>query len=112
MESEKIAELAYRILDEKKGIHIRAIDIHGLSILADYFIIASGNSRNQVQALADHVEETLGQAGVHARQVEGYDAASWILLDYGSVVIHIFYKEDRMFYDLDRIWKDAKAVEF
>lgn len=112
MEAEKIAKTAYKILDEKKGVNIRAIDISGLSILADYFIIASGNSKTQVQALADHVQETLGKEGVHARQIEGYDAANWVLLDYGSVVVHIFYKEDRMFYDLDRIWKDAKAAEF
>lgn len=112
MEAEKIARIAYKILDEKKGVNIRAIDISGLSILADYFIIASGNSKTQVQALADHVEETLGKEGIHSRQIEGYDAANWVLLDYGSVVVHIFYKEDRMFYDLDRIWKDAKAVEF
>lgn len=112
MEAEKIARIAYKILDEKKGVNIRTIDISGLSILADYFIIASGNSKTQVQALADHVEGTLGKEGIHSRQIEGYDAANWVLLDYGSVVVHIFYKEDRMFYDLDRIWKDAKAVEF
>lgn len=111
MEAKQIASIAYHILDEKKGSHIRAIDISKLSILSDYFVIATGNSITQVQALADHVEEALAAQGIHTKQIEGYDNANWILLDFGAVVVHIFGREDRMFYDLDRIWKDAPEVE-
>ena len=78
--------------------------------MADYFIIASGSNRNQVQAMADNVNEILGRAGVEPKQVEGYQNANWILLDYRDVVIHIFDEENRLFYDLERIWRDGSLV--
>ena len=78
--------------------------------LADYFIIASGTNRNQVQAMADSVSEKLGRAGVEPKQMEGYQTANWILMDYRDVVIHIFDEENRLFYDLERIWRDGTLV--
>ena len=107
----KMAQLAYEALADKKAEDIKIIDIHEVSVLADYFIIASGSNRNQVQAMADSVEEDLGKAGYHARQVEGYSTANWILQDYQDIIVHIFNEEDRLFYDLERIWKDGKEVE-
>ena len=80
-------------------------------MIADYFIIANGTNRSQIQALSDHVEETLGKAGVPLRQIEGYQNANWVLLDFHDVIIHIFDKENRLFYDLERIWRDGKPVE-
>ncbi len=109
-QAKKSALLAYKALDDKKGEDINIIDISGVSVLADYFIIASGSNRNQVQAMSDNVEEMLGKAGIPCRQIEGYQAGEWILLDFGDIVIHIFSREDRRFYDLERIWRDGKFL--
>ena len=109
--SKEIALAAIEALEDKKGEDIKVIDISEVSILADYFIIASGNNRNQVQALCDNVEEKLGKMGVIKKQIEGYDNGNWILVDYRDIVIHIFDKENRLFYDLERIWRDGKMIE-
>ncbi len=111
MNSKEIAKLAITALEDKKAEEIKVIDISEVSVIADYFIIANGTNRSQIQALSDHVEETLGRAGVNLRQVEGYDNANWVLLDFHDVIIHIFDKENRLFYDLERIWRDGKIVE-
>ncbi len=111
MNSNEIARLAVAALEDKKAEDIRIIDIREVSVIADYFIIANGTNRNQIQTLSDHVEETLGKAGVALKQVEGYDHANWVLLDFRDVVIHIFDKENRLFYDLERIWRDGKIIE-
>ena len=110
-QANKMAKLAIAALEDKKGEDIRVIDIREVSVLADYFLIASGSNGNQVQAMADNVEETLGKAGYPCRQVEGYQSANWILLDYGDIIVHVFNKEDRLFYDLERIWRDGKIME-
>ena len=108
--STEMTRLAVQALEDKKGNDIQIIDIHEVSVIADYFIIASGNNPNQVKALADNVEDTLGRAGYEARQTEGYATASWILMDYNDIIIHVFSEEDRSFYDIERIWRDGKAV--
>lgn len=97
-------------LSDKKGEDIRVIDISGVTVIADYFIIASGSNSNQVQALVDNVEEQMDKAGYQNPKVEGYNTASWILLDYNDVIVHVFSKEDRLFYDLERIWRDGKEM--
>ena len=104
-----MAKLAYAALSEKKGGDIKIIDIHEVSVMADYFIIADGSNLNQVQAMADNVEEKMAEAGYQVRQTEGYQSANWILLDYGDVIVHAFNREDRLFYDLERIWRDGKT---
>lgn len=109
--SKEIAHAAIEALEDKKGEDIKVIDISEVSILADYFIIASGNNRNQVQALCDNVEEKLGRMGIIKKQIEGYDNGNWILVDYRDIVIHIFDKENRLFYDLERIWRDGKFID-
>lgn len=111
MNSIEIARLAIRALEDKKAEEIKTIDISEVSVIADYFIIANGTNRSQIQALSDYVEETLGKAGVPLRQIEGYQNANWVLLDFHDVIIHIFDKENRLFYDLERIWRDGKPVE-
>lgn len=105
-----MARLACKALEDKKAVDIKVIDIEKVSILADYFIIASGTNRNQVQAMADNAEEILGRAGYEPRQIEGYQNANWILMDYGDLVIHIFDEENRLFYDLERIWRDGQSL--
>ena len=109
-DSKEMVKLAVSALEDKKGEDIKIIDIHDVSVLADYFIIADGNNASQVQAMADNVEEVLGKAGYVCRQIEGYQNASWILMDYGDVIIHAFSRDDRLFYDLERIWRDVKTI--
>ena len=111
MNNKEIAKLAIKALEDKKAEDIKVIDISEVSVIADYFIIANGTNRSQIQTLSDNVEEVLGKAGVHLRQVEGYDNANWVLLDFQDVIIHIFDKENRLFYDLERIWRDGKLIE-
>ena len=111
MNSREIAKLAIIALEDKKAEEIKTIDISEVSVIADYFIIANGTNRSQIQALSDHVEEMLGKAGVPLRQIEGYQTANWVLLDFHDVIIHIFDKENRLFYDLERIWRDGKLLE-
>ena len=109
--SAELARLAIAALEDKKAEDVRLIDIGEVSVLADYFIIASGNNRIQVQAMADEVEEKLGRAGAVPKQIEGYQAGNWVLLDFGDVIIHIFDAQNRLFYDLERIWKDGTQID-
>lgn len=109
-QSKEMARIAYNALSDKKGEDIKIIDITGISVLADYFIIANGNSDSQVNALVDNVEEELHKAGYPLRQREGQASGSWVLLDFGDIIVHVFDKENRLFYDLERIWKDGKDI--
>ena len=108
--SKEMVKLAFAALEEKKGENIQIIDIQGISVLADYFIIANGNNPKQVQAMVDQVQEALGRAGYECKQIEGYQTANWILMDYKDVIVHVFCREDRLFYDLERIWRDGKTI--
>ncbi|WP_058485350.1 ribosome silencing factor [Defluviitalea phaphyphila] len=108
--AKEIIKIAYNTLDDKKGEDIKILDIHEVSTIADYFIIASGRNSNQVQAMADAVEEKLIEHGFEMLNKEGYHSAGWILLDFGSVVIHVFDKEVREFYCLERLWGDAPTI--
>ncbi len=110
IDSKKMAKIAINALEDKKAEDITILDISEVSVLADYFIIASGNNRNQVQAMADSVDEELAKTGIHAKQVEGYQSANWILMDFSDVIVHVFDEEDRAFYDLERIWRDGKQI--
>lgn len=106
-----MAQIACKAIDDKKGQDIKIIDIHNVSVIADYFVIASGTNSNQVQAIVNNVEEQLGRAGFEAKQIEGNRNSSWILMDYGDVIVHVFDEENRLFYDLERIWRDGKVLE-
>ena len=110
VQAKEMAKIAYHALDEKKGEDIRIIDIAGISVLADYFIIANGSSESQVQAMVDNVEEEMHKAGYSLKQREGYGSGNWVLLDFGDVIVHVFDKENRLFYDLERIWRDGKNI--
>lgn len=110
MDSKQIAKIAFDALEDKKGVNIKIIDISNISILADYFIIAGGTNENQVKALADNVEEELAKDDITPKQIEGYNNANWILMDYQDVIIHIFNEQDRLFFDLERIWSDGNEI--
>mgnify|MGYP001121311150 CR=1 FL=1 len=107
----EMVRLACKALDEKKALDIKVIDIHEVSVIADYFVIASGSNLNQVQAMVDNVQEELFKAGYEMKQMEGYREGNWILLDFGDIIIHIFDKENRLFYDLERIWSDGRKID-
>lgn len=109
--SVEMARLAIEALEDKKAEDIRVIDISQVSVIADYFIIAGGSNPNQIQALGDSVQEKLGRAGFPARQTEGYETANWVLIDFGDVIVHIFDRENRLLYDLERIWSDGKQID-
>jgi ribosome-associated protein len=108
--SKKMALMAVEALEDRKGEDVKVIDISEISTLADYFIIAGGSNINQVQAMADNVQEVLGRAGFMTKNVEGYASGNWILLDFGDIIVHVFDNENRLFYDLERIWRDGKLI--
>lgn len=111
MTSLDTALLAVKAIDGKKGLDIQVIEISDISVLADYMVIATGNSSTHVKALADEVEYQLDKAGISVSHIEGYRSNTWILLDYIDVIVHVFDDEARDFYDLDRMWQDGKPVD-
>ncbi len=98
-------------LADKKAENIKIIDISEVSTVADYFVITNGTNHSQIQALADNVDEKLGTAGIQPKNIEGYNTANWILMDYRDIIVHIFDKESRGFYDLERMWRDGKITD-
>ena len=111
METLELVKKVASALEDKKAEDITVIDIREVSSIADYFIIANGNNANQLVALQDAVDEAMYTNGVHSKQVEGNNNSTWILMDYQDIIVHLFSKEDRLFYDLERIWRDGKIVE-
>ena len=103
-----VPEAVAAAASDKKAKDIVILDMRGISMVTDYFVICSANSTTQVQAIADHIEEQLKNAGVRPLAKEGYREAHWILLDYGSCVVHVFVEEDRQFYNLERLWGEAE----
>ena len=111
MELFDVVKKAVDALEDKKEEDITVIDISEVSSIADYFIIANGSNANQLAAMRDAVDEAFYKSGIHAKQVEGNNNSTWILIDYNDVIVHLFDKEDRLFYDLERIWKDGKVID-
>lgn len=106
----KLAEEIGKLIDAKKGDDIVILDLHGLSTIADYFVIASGNSDRQVVAIADHVEDELAKHGVYTKYKDGMKTGRWVVMDYQDILVHIFHKEERSYYNLERLWNDAKKI--
>lgn len=111
MNIDKIWQIAVRTLDEHKATDVRVLGVSSITSIADYFLIASGNSANQVRSLADYVEDALAKEDIHPLRNEGYHTGDWVTLDYGDVLIHVFRHETRDFYDLERLWVDATDVD-
>lgn len=103
----KNVNIAIKAIEDKKGEDIKLLNISSISPLADYFILATGNNINQLHAISDEINENLSKSGLHPKQIEGYQSGNWILMDYGDFIIHLFQREARDYYNLDRIWKDA-----
>lgn len=100
----------YNAVADKMGEDIIVLDIREVSIISEYFIIASANNSNQLKAMADHMQEKLFEHGVKLRHIEGVQSARWILLDFGHIIAHLFCKEEREYYKLERLWGDARAI--
>jgi ribosome-associated protein len=112
LDSKQTAVLAARAIDQKKGTNVTVLKLEDLTILADFFVVATGGSRVQTQAMSDAVEDVLEENGLRASRREGYGEGRWILLDYGTVIVHIFQEDDRGFYNLERLWADAPALTY
>ncbi|OEF99007.1 ribosome silencing factor [Vulcanibacillus modesticaldus] len=108
----EIALLAAETASSKKAKDTVILDIKGLSLIADYFVICSGNSETQVQAITKEIKDKMAEAGIEIKGTEGLDQARWVLIDLGDVVVHVFHKEEREFYNLERLWGDAPRIEF
>ena len=111
-EPKELALMAAKALSDKKGKEIQVLEIADLTTLADYFVIATGSSNTQINALIDNVEKVLTEeAGEEPLHREGYRGGTWVLLDYGCIAVHVFNAEAREFYDLERLWRDGKNVD-
>ena len=110
-QAKELARVAFGALEDKKGEDTWVIDISHVSVLADYFVISNGNSDSQVRALVDNVEEKMHKAGFTQKQGEGRNGGSWVLLDYGDIIVHVFDRENREFYNLERIWSDGRRFD-
>ena len=111
MTSYESAILLAKALDSKKGVEIKVLRTEALTTLADYFVICSGTSNTQIKALSDACQKAMDEAGEPAHHVEGHRDGTWVLLDFSSVVVHVFTDEARKFYDLERLWGDAELVD-
>ncbi len=111
MTQKEVIEVAVKALDLKRAEDIQVIGIKDLTVIADYFIIANGNSTTQTKALADEVEYQLKEKGLMPTRTEGYQGAQWVVLDYSDIVVHVFYKETRQYYNLERLWSDGENVD-
>jgi ribosome-associated protein len=110
MNSRETALMATKAIADKKGWDITVLELKEVSLITDYFVIANGNSRIQTQAIADSIEEELKKAGILLARREGYTEGTWILLDYGFMIVHVFLKDQREFYSLERLWGDAPRI--
>lgn len=108
--AKEVAAIAAKALDSKKGIDLRLIEISDISTLADYFLICTASSNTHVRTLCDAVEEAMDEAGEPMVGREGHRGGTWVVLDFGCVVVHVFTEETRAFYDLERLWQDGKQV--
>jgi len=106
----ELALLAADTAEDKKAFDINILNVEGLTIIADYFVICSGNTDKQVQAIANAIEEKLEEKDIFPEQIAGKNNGRWIVMDYADVIIHIFHKSERQYYELDRLWADANKI--
>jgi len=111
LENNQLLQTLARACDDKRAENIIAMDMHEVSLIADSFLICSGSNERQVQAIARAVREAADENGVEVKRMEGFDQARWILLDVGEVICHIFHKDERVYYNLERLWGDAPHIE-
>ncbi|EMR05874.1 hypothetical protein C772_02145 [Bhargavaea cecembensis DSE10] len=111
MTNQTLLETVYNAADDKKAADMVVLNMQGVSLLADYFLICHGNSDRQVQSIAREIKDKAEEAGFDVKRLEGFDSARWILVDLGDVVAHVFHKDERAYYNLERLWGDAPELE-
>ncbi|WP_426447875.1 ribosome silencing factor [Paenibacillus sp. S-38] len=111
IQPEELLELVVDAAEDKKAMNLVALNLKGISLIADYFMICHGNSETQVQAIATEIRKRAEEKGARVRGLEGMDTARWVLVDLGDVVVHVFHRDDREYYNIERLWSDAKVVE-
>ena len=107
----KLLELALKAVEDKKAMNVVALDLRNVSPISDYFIVCHGNSDIQVQSIATEVRKVVLEAGGVIKGIEGMNSARWVLMDLGDVIVHIFHRDEREYYNIERLWSDAKVVE-
>lgn len=107
-EVENKLDIITNACEDKKGFDLKVLNISNLTPIADYFVIVSGNSSTQVMSIADEIEGKMFEAGFEKTSREGYQSARWVLLDFGDIIVHVFHKEEREYYNLERLWADSK----
>ncbi|MBP1156384.1 MULTISPECIES: ribosome silencing factor [unclassified Paenibacillus] len=111
VQPEELMALVTEAAEDKKAMNIITLNLRGISLIADYFVICHGNSETQVQSIATEIRKNAEEKGVRVRGLEGMDTARWVLVDLGDVVVHVFHRDDREYYNIERLWSDAKVVE-
>lgn len=111
MNQKSILKIAAAACDDKRAEDILALDMEGISLVADYFLICHGNSDKQVQAIAREIKDQADENGIQVKKMEGFDEARWVLVDLGDVVVHVFHKDERSYYNLEKLWGDAPLAD-
>ena len=111
MDNQELLKISVKAADDKRAEDILALDMKGISLIADYFIICHGNSDKQVQAIAREMKEKALENGYEVKRIEGFDEGTWVLIDLGDVVAHVFHRDERSYYNLERLWGDAPLVD-
>ena len=112
LQSKELLQLVVDAAEDKKAVNVVALNVKEISLISDYFVICSGNSDTQVLAIMTEIRKQAEMKDVRIRGIEGVDSARWILMDLGNVIVHIFHREEREYYNIERLWSDAKVVEF
>jgi ribosome-associated protein len=107
MQDRALAQEITQVIYDKKGRDIVALDVHNLTVICDYMVIASGRNANQVKAMADDVDDRMAELGMNLRRTEGQQDGRWVVLDYGHIMVHLFHQDDRAYYNLERLWEDG-----
>lgn len=110
MDTNEMMNLAVKAVDDKKAENIVVLDMQGISLIADYFIICHGNSEKQVEAIAKEVKDRMQEQGIEMKRMEGLEEARWVLIDLQNVIVHVFHKEERLYYNLEKLWGDARQI--
>jgi ribosome-associated protein len=108
---EQVMNMAVDAVEDKKAMNVITLNLQGISTIADYFVICHGNSETQVQAISTEVKKQADKLGIPVKGLEGFDSARWVLIDMGDVLVHVFHRDEREYYNIERLWSDAKVVE-
>lgn len=111
MEILQLVQTIATAIDDKKGVDIKVLDLRGITEIADYFVLATGNNTAHIRSISDNVEEKIEEKGLSHLRKQGHDEANWIIIDYGDIVVHLFKPETREYYDLEKFWRNAKEVK-